>query len=294
MGADIVSWEKISDTAYINKQYPLLVDQYVSKSFAKQLSGYQNNQSLPSGISNLYLKAKDHILFFVDSDSDHYIADVASFLAAGLENPTYNEICTLETSDHWNRERLELEIRKRTPYDYTQKLDIITWEVGYEPYVSDKKVEKQEFVPSTMQGVFFTEMYKARQNYHSNPENCARIVSEDSGQFLRSLANPREYLIYEGRLADDLKAAFKTPILQMCIYKNSDIQATSNELGKNHITRDEILIRLVATHGKFLYKDSNNNLLTDRKAKRLLLSKVDWKKIPPSSYFTALKVLFGL
>lgn len=292
MSADTVTWEKISDTAYINRQYPLLVDQYVSKQFAKQISAYKKNDSLPSGLSELYLKPKDHILFFVDNESDQYITDVASFLAAGLENPVHNEVCTLEASDHWNRESLETAIKKQTPYDYSENLDIITWDVGYEPYVSDKNIEKQEFVPSTMQGVFFTEMYKARQNYHSNPDNCARIASEDSGHFLRSLSNPREYLIYEGRLADDLEAAFKTPILQMCVYKNSDIQAIPNELGKNNITPDEMLVRLAATHSKFLYKDADNNLLTGRKAKQLLLSKVDWKKVPVTSFFAALKAYF--
>lgn len=279
-------WENVSPGLFINRQVLSQGKDLFSREFLVYLNGLGGGKGLPSGIPGFSLYPSDHVLFYLESTDKSYMDYLIDFVIAGIENPLQKEVCTLETGFGWDKKSLAYYFEKRSNFEFNKKADIIPWEQGYLPYLSETDSGKIIFQKSTMKHSFFDDMYKLRQKKGSLKNASVRIASEDSGYFLTSLYNPRDYLIYEMQLLNDLEEAFKSKAVQLCVYSQKDVMDTSHKENViDKLSLSEILVRLISSHNRHIVRTINKNLLFDNKAKNYLLKKVKlfelpWKLIP--------------
>lgn len=203
-----------------------------------------NSCELPSGINNFHLCANDHIAVVVFSDRDDSVYDlILDFLTAGIENRRDEEILSLElTEGHEVDEAVRL-IETRTGESIPESIDIRGWERNQSDY------DPETF---THEGMWRAMDYEAVRLRHS-PDTVLRVASADCSAFMEWLENPKEYLEYEHRLAQDLADHIDgRRYVQLCTFKVSTLERLGPKIGGPKAA----LLDLALSHNRLLVVDN--------------------------------------
>lgn len=210
-----------------------------------------NPSFVPSGISGFILNKGDHVALFIEEDDIDYLPVLEKFLIAGYRSSSKPEILSLELSRTENAAPVKERMMAKLGRNFSDTIEIRDVDQNYSDY------EPEHF---TIEGMWDAMNHERRRFSRDESQHSFRCASEDCSLFLRWVDNPREYLRYESRLAQDLENIVCKGSVQLCAFRHSVLREMES-IGKLNasIAVGEILAShsrvILLTHEQIVFDD---------------------------------------
>jgi hypothetical protein len=237
----------------------------------RYITGDRSNE-VPTGMASVLAFAGDHVLIVsAKSLSPSVQESLARFTVSGFFDQRYSEVCTFEVDSRITTAARMSLVEALVPPWAQSRLDLIDWFEsgdyfgGYVPGV-------ETFDPLDLQSFFTSSLHQARAELPNLSNPLLRVVSQDSGMYLRILANPQTYVNFEKRLVSELEAAVDCPVVHLCAYEWADIVAASSRSRWPLFRRLRLLWGLLKAHTVVVYVDEDDRWHVGRRARWRVLT----------------------
>lgn len=211
----------------------------------------------PSGINGLQLADGDHIAVFILEETALYHELLLDFTVAGIRDSRRTEQLSLELSQGTSAPTVRERLAARLAGEVPSRVDVIDWDRNSGDY------EPQHFTRTGMHSAMAQEAERLR----GAPGSVLRVASEDCSKFMLWLSNPKDYLLYEYELADDLAIQIGSRgFIQMCGFHLKTLDETFRPHG---LSLFMTTAHLIASHSHCITVD-REEILCGRAAERRL------------------------